>query len=164
MRMVPFKRVLSSGRSAGFSLIELIIAFCIIVVGFFTFFSVFSTSSQHAVQTQNRAAAILLAQGYIDDFLAHPFGSPAPAIWSVKEERPVRLVVKDRETEFIFHKLISYKTGAFIDGTKGDSDQVKLTISWREQVGANQVKGLPAGERPDPDDNKMIQIEVPVWR
>ena len=145
----------------GFSLIELIIAFALIVVGFFTFFSVFSTGSHHAIQTQNRAGANMLAQGYLDEFRAHTFGSPAPAHWAQPVDTPVRMVIKDRPTEFIFHKKIEYQTGAFVDGTKGDQDRVTLTITWKEPAGSNQAAGAPTGF---PDDNKLIRVEVPVWR
>lgn len=133
------------------------------MIGFFTFFSVFSTSSQYAVQTQNRAAANMLAQGYLDDFRTHIFGSPAPASWSQSEDKPIRMVIKDRQTEFVFHKKVSYETGAFVDGTKGDRDKVTLIISWKEPAGDNQVASLPA-DYPFRQDNKMIRVEVPVWR
>lgn len=146
-----------------FSIIEIIVAFCLIIIGFFTFFTVFSTSSQYAVQTQNRAAANILAQGYLDDFRTHIFGSPAPASWARPEERPIRMVIKDRETHFVFHKAITYETGAFVDGTKGDRDKITLIISWRELAGDNQVASLPASY-PYRDDNKMLKVEVPAWR
>ena len=146
----------------GFSLVELIIAFALIVVGFFTFFSVFSTGAHHAVQTQNRAAANMLAQSYMDEFRAHTFGSPPPAHWAENTDRPVRMVIKDRETEFVFHKKIEFETEAFVDSSKpGDKDRATLTITWKEPAGSNQAAGAPTGF---PEDNKMIQVEMPLWR
>lgn len=151
----------ASRRWRGFSLIELIIAFCLIVVGFFTFFSVFSTGSHHAVQTQNRAAANLLAQSYMDEFRSHRFGTAAPPEWAQKTEQPVRMVVNDRETLLIFHKLVEYETGAFIGSNSGDEDKVTLTVTWKEPAGSNQAAGAPTGF---PEDNKLIRVEMPVWR
>jgi hypothetical protein len=140
---------------------ELIVAFCLIVIGFFTFFSVFSTSANHAIQTQNRAAANMIAQSYLDDFRAHSFGAPAPASWAEKVDTPVRMIIKDRETQFIFHKSITYETGAFVGTATGDKDKVTLIITWKEPAGSNQAVGAPTGFG---QDNKMIQVEMPVWR
>lgn len=150
-------------RPSGLSIMELIVALCLIMVGFFTFFSVFSTSAQHAVQTQNRAAANMLAQSYMDDFRAHTFGSPAPASWAQDTDTPVRMVIKDRETKFIFHKKIEYETRAFIgdDSQNRDRDKLTLTITWRELAGSNQAAGAPTGHA---EDNKLLRVEMPVWR
>lgn len=145
--------------AAGFSIMELVVALCLIVVGFFTFFSVFSTGAHHAVQTQNRAAANMLAQSYMDDFRAHTFGAPAPALWSEKTDRPVRMVINDRETEFVFNKTIAFETGAFIGTAAGDKDKVTLTIGWNEPVGSNQTQGAASAF-----GNKMLKVEMPVWR
>lgn len=149
------------GSQHGFSIMELIVAFCLIVIGFFTFFQVFSTGSQHAIQTQNRAAANMLAQSYMDDFRGHTFGAPKPPLWDEPIDKPVRMILKDRETEFVFHKKIEYQTRAFIGETNGDRDKVTLTITWKELAGSNQALGAPTGF---PQDNKMLRVEMPVWR
>lgn len=148
-------------RIRAFSIVELVIALAVIVVGFFTFFSVFSTSSQHAIQTQNRAAANMLAQSYMDEFKEHIFGTPSPESWNQEIEEPLRMVVKDRETNFVFHKKIEYKTGAFIGDSDGDTDVVTLVVTWREAAGSDQTTGAPTGH---PEDNKMLKVEMPVWR
>ncbi len=152
---------LRSRNVRAFSIMELIVALMVIMIGFFTFFSVFSTSSQHAIQTQNRAAANMIAQSYMDEFREHTFGTPAPATWNNDTDKPVRMVIKDRETNFVFHKKIGYKTNAFINGTIGDTDIVTLTLTWKEAAGANQAAGAPTGH---PEDNKMLKVEMPVWR
>ncbi len=165
-----------------FSIIELIVAFGLIIVGFFTFFTVFSTGSHHAIQTQNRAAANMIAQSYMDEFREHTFGTPAPAHWANDTEKPVRMIIKGRETQFIFHKKIEYTTNHFVSGggsggtvfipgeggvstpvtvPGGDTDKVTLTITWKEGVGDNQAVGAPTGH---PEDNKMLRVEMPVWR
>ena len=140
---------------------ELLVALVVIMIGFFTFFSVFSTSSQHAIQTQNRAAANMIAQSYMDEFREHTFGAPAPASWDNDTEEPVRMVIKDRETNFVFHKKIEYQTNAFVGGAAGNTDLVTLTITWKEPAGSNQAVGAPTGH---PEDNKMLKVEMPVWR
>ncbi len=169
----------------GLSIMELIVAFGHIMVGFFTFFTVFSTGSHHAVQTQNRAAANMIAQSYMDEFREHNFGTPAPAHWANDTEKPVRMVIKGRETQFVFHKKIEFTNNAFIGGGPGqtvlvpgqngvstpvtipgstpvgDTDKVILTITWKEGVGDNQAAGAPTGY---PEDNKMLRVEMPVWR
>lgn len=144
-----------------FSIMELIVALMVIMIGFFTFFSVFSTSSQHAIQTQNRAAANMIAQSYMDEFREHTFGTPPPASWTNDTDKPVRMVIKDRETNFVFHKKISYKTNAFVTNSAENSDVVTLVITWKEAAGANQAVGSPTGH---PEDNKMLKVEMPVWR
>jgi prepilin-type N-terminal cleavage/methylation domain-containing protein len=140
----------------GFSLIELILALGLILVGFFTFFSVFSTGSHHAIQTRNRAVANLLAQSYLEEFKAHTYGDPAPSLWSEEEDRPLRLVVRGREVQFKFHKEITYKNGSFVGDSDENHDVVKILITWREAVGDSQTQGA--------DDNKKLEAEVPVWR
>ncbi len=137
-----------------FSLIEVIIALFIIVVGFFAFFSVFATGSHHAVQTQNRAAANILAQSYMEEFRDHVYGTEAPKSWTQDEERPVRMVIKGRESELVFHKEISYFNGSFVGKAQGNSDKVTMEIKWREFAGGENVKG----------DNKSMTVEMPVWR
>lgn len=150
--MMPY-----SALKRGFSLVELVIAMALIVFGFFTFFSVFSTSSHHAKQTRNRAVANVLAQSYLEEFKAHTYGDPAPKSWEEAEDRPIRLVVRGRVQDFKFHKTIAYKNGSFVGKSNADNDVVKMVITWREQPGDRQTEA-------DNDDNKQLEVEVPVWR
>lgn len=148
-------------RNRGFSLVEIMIALLLVAFGFFTFFSVFSTSSQHSIQTRNRAVANLLAQSYLEEFKAHSYGAPAPPSWSEAEDKPLRLIVRGRETQFKFHKAITYKNGSFVGTSDENNDVVKIVITWRELAGDRQAGGSAAGGG---DDNKMLEVEVPVWR
>ena len=140
-------------RPRGFSLIEIMIALLLCVFGFFTFFSVFATSSQHAIQTRNRAVANLLAQSYLEEFEAHTYGQPAPENWKQTEDRPFRLVARGRETDFKFEKTITYQNGSFVGESDENSDLVKVVVTWNEAAGG----GTGAGE-------KTLEVEVPVWR
>lgn len=148
-------------KKRGFSLIEIMIALGLVVFGFFTFFSVFATSSQHSIQTRNRAVANLLAQSYLEEFEAHTYGDPAPEKWKEEEDRPLRLVARGRETEFKFHKAITFQNGSFVGESDENHDLVKVVITWRELGGDRQTSGSAAGGG---DDNKMLEVEVPVWR
>lgn len=151
---------------AGFSIMELVFALALCLVGFYTFINVFTAGAAHGVQSQSRAAANLIAQSYLDEFRAHTFGTPAPAWWSDPEERPVRMVIKDRETYFVFRKKIEYETGAFIDGSKGNRDKVTLTVSWSERIakaGGTELDD-PAPTTGPGLKNEEIRVEIPVWR
>lgn len=148
-------------QARGFSLIEVMIALSLAVFGFFTFFSVFSSSSMQVTQSQNRTLANLLAQNFLEEFQAHTFGQPAPEHWELKEDRSFVMVVKGREKKFVFHRIIEYENGSFVGTSNGDQDLVTMTITWKEMVGKNQVVGNPTGF---PEDNKMLKIQVPVWR
>jgi prepilin-type N-terminal cleavage/methylation domain-containing protein len=140
----------------GFTIIEIIVALGLMLVGFFTFFSVFSTGSHHAIQTRNRAVANLMAQSYLEEFKAHTYGDPAPLLWSEEEDKPLRLVVRGREIQFKFHKEITFQNRSFVGESNENHDVVKIVITWRELVGDSQTEGL--------NDNKKLEAEVPVWR
>lgn len=144
-------------KHRGFTLIEVTIALGLMVFAFLVFFSVFSTGSHHATQTRNRAVATVLAQSYLEEFKAHTYGDPAPKHWEEAEDKPIRLVVRAREQEFKFHKTITYQNESFIGNSNENSDLVKIVITWREQRGTKQTE---AGT----DDNKQLEVEVPVWR
>ena len=137
-------------------MVEIIVALALVVLGFFTFFSVFSTGSHHAIQTRNRAVANLLIQSYLEEFKAHPYGDPAPESWTSEEDNPLRLVVRGREVQFKFHKEITFKNGSFVGESPENQDVAKVVVTWREGVGNSQTDG---GE-----DNKKLEAEVPVWR
>lgn len=149
----PFRR--------GFSVVEVMIAALLIVFGFFTFFSVFSTGSHHATQTRNRAVANLMAQSIMEEFKAHNYGDPAPASWSEEEERPFRMVIGDREAVFKFHKSITFANGSFVGNSNDNQDLATIVITWKELRGADQTDGAPTGQ---PEDNKELSVQVPLWR
>ena len=128
-----------------------------IVLGFLTFFSVFSTGSHHATQTRNRAVANVLAQSYLEEFKAHTYGDPAPQKWEQEEDKPLRLVIGGKEQHFKFHKTITYKNGSFVGKGNENSDIVTLVITWHEVFGSKQTEGGNG-------DNKQLEVEVPVWR
>lgn len=145
-------------KRRGLSLPEAILAICICFMAFMVFMSVFSSSSRSAIQSRNRTAAILLANSLMDEFEAHPFGSPAPKSWTDKVDRPVRVWVQGRLTQMDFHKEIKFENGSFVGLSDGDQDMCTITISWREAAGDKQSPVV------DPDDNKSLVARYPVWR
>ena len=143
---------------SGFSLAECIIALLVAALALVTFLSVFSSGSRHAVQSRNRTVAILMAETLFDEIEAHPYGEPAPTWWTSQSDEPVEVIVNGRPQQMLFHKRIDYANGSFIGNTNGNEDLLTITISWRENVGDRQ-SGVVV-----PQDNKVLSLEVPVWR
>ena len=148
-------------RIRGFSLAEVIVACGVMVFGVFVFFSVFSSSSHHATQTQNRTIAHMMAESYLEEFKAHPYGDEIPKHWEEKVEQPVTMFIKSRAKKMTFHKLIEFENGSFVGKSQGNQDKVTLIITWEENVGSKEIVGDPTGF---PKDNKWVRVQVPVWR
>ena len=139
----------------------MVIACALIVFGLVVFFSVFSTSAKHSNQTRNSTVAHLLATNLMEEFEAHPYGAPEPQGWTSEEDIPAEIWIKGKKQAMKFHKKIAYANGSFIGKTDDDSDLVTVTITWRENVGSKKTDGtVPSGG----DDNKELEIQVPVWR
>lgn len=145
-------------RRRGLSLMEAVLAIAILLIAFLVFMSVFSSSSRTQIQTRNRTAAILLANSLMDEFEAHPYGSPEPKWWSSPVDQPVKVWVHGKPVQMDFHKKLEYENGSFVGKAEGDTDVVKITISWREAAGDAQPGVV------DPGDNKVLTARFPVWR
>lgn len=142
-------------RHRGFSITELILAFAVGIGALLVFLSVFSSSGRHALQTRNRAVAILLAESLMDEIEAHPYGEPEPRYWTEQVDQPVTVRVDGLPQEMIFHKTLSYDNGSFVGQAAGTNDVVTVTITWKEGVGDDQTTT---------PDNKELVVQVPVWR
>lgn len=140
----------------GFSLIEILIALGVSVVALVAFLTIFSNSSDHAVGSRNRSVAIIICEGLMDDIEAHTYGNPEPQVWSRAEESPVEVWVNGRRQQMKFHKSVTYENGSFVGNSNESSDLVTITISWRDGFGNQQAS---VG-----DNNKELQVRVPVWR
>jgi prepilin-type N-terminal cleavage/methylation domain-containing protein len=140
----------------GFSLIEIVIALAVSTVALLAFLTVFAKNNDHAVGSRNRTVAILMAQGLMDDIESHTYGEPEPVWWSQAEERPVTVWVTGREQNMRFHKTVSYENGSCVGQGNETSDVVTVAITWREGFGDDQSQTT--------DDNKELQVRVPVWR
>lgn len=145
-------------RRRGFSIIELVLGLSLLIIATLVFLSVFSSSSQHALQSRNRTVATLLAHSLMDEMEAHPYGSAPPKSWETAVDRPVKAWVEGNPQEMSFHKKITYQNGSFVGTAAGDSDVATITISWREGVGTAQTGVV------DPNDNKVLSVRMPVWR
>jgi len=142
----------------GFSLVELILGLAVMLISLLVFFSVFSSSSQHSVQSRNRTVATMLANTMMDEIAAHPYGSPRPKSWTAAVDRPVQAWVEGNPQEMDFHKKIEFQNGSFVGDAAGDTDLATVTISWREGVGVPQAGVV------NPQDNKVLKVQMPVWR
>jgi hypothetical protein len=146
-------------RRRGLSLVESILALCIVLMAFLVFMSVFSSSSRATVQSRNRTGAILLANTLIDEFEAHPYGAPAPKWWTSTQDQPLAVWVEGKQPLMAYHKKLEYeKGGSFVGNGNGDDDVVVVTISWQEAGGDPQA-GVVV-----PTDNKVLKFRYPVWR
>ncbi|MBT9585015.1 hypothetical protein IV102_16855 [bacterium] len=135
----------------GLGVIELLFALGLMVTAVFTLLSVFTSSSRHAVMSRNRTVAILVCHNMLDECKAHPFGRPAPKIWSESRETPVTVYVEGRPQEMEFKKTVTYANGSFVGKTAGDSDEVTIKVEWKEGAGPN-------------NGHKEMSVKVPVWR
>lgn len=138
-----------------FTLVEVMIALALVIFGFFTFFSVFSSSAHHATQSRNRAVATMLAQNYLEEIEAHPYGADPPQSWTEKTDVPVKLWIQGRQQHHIFEKEFKFDTQGFIGKSNEQQDVVTVIIRWKEGVGDDEVAG---------DQEKEISVQVPVWR
>ncbi|MFA5506435.1 MAG: prepilin-type N-terminal cleavage/methylation domain-containing protein [Vulcanimicrobiota bacterium] len=139
----------------GFSLMEIVIALAVCCVALVAFLSIFAKNNDHALGSRNRSVAILLAESLMDDIEAHTYGTPQPRRWTQTEEAPVEVWVSGREQQMKFHKTVTFENGSFVGDGSGDKDLITITITWREGFGDDQTSG---------DDNKELQVRVPVWR
>ncbi len=145
-------------RVRGFSLVEVMIASSILFVIFMCFLGVFESSYANNQQTRDRMIATILANSYLEEIEAHPYGYRPPPNWgSDVKDVPARIWIEGRQVEMSFNKTFSYLNGSFVGktGAKDDTDVVTVTITWREVGKADVVLG---------EDKKKLVVAVPVWR
>jgi prepilin-type N-terminal cleavage/methylation domain-containing protein len=151
-------------RQRGFSLMEIVLSLAVTLVVLVAFLTVFSNSNKLAVASRNRSVAIVLAQGLMDDIEAHTYGNPEPVAWTLPEESPVTVWVGHREQKMTFHRTLGYENGSFVGQGPGEHDVVTITISWREEMGDRQTGAALPSNPTSGDDNKQLEVRVPVWR
>lgn len=137
---------------------EVMIASSILFVIFMCFLGVFESSYANNQQTRDRLVATILAESYLEEIEAHPYGYAPPPNWgSDVKDKPARIWIEGRQVEMSFSKQFSYLNGSYIgkSGVKEDTDVVTLTITWTETGRADMVAG---------DDKKKLVVSVPVWR
>ncbi|MGE0493894.1 MAG: type II secretion system protein [Vulcanimicrobiota bacterium] len=144
-------------KNRAFTIIEVSLALALICISLLVMLSVFSTSSQHALQSRNRSVAMLIANSLMDDIETHTFGDPEPRWWAEETEQPVTVWVAGRQQQMVFHKTVTYENGSCVGQTAGNSDVVTVKVTWKEGVGDDQVEELLL-------ENKELEVRVPVWR
>lgn len=146
-------------KRRGFAIFEAVLALAILLVAGIIFLQVFSSSTRHSVQTRNRTIAILLANSLLDEVEAHPYGEVAPRSWQEGVVKPATVVIQGRPQVLEYHQEVSYENGSFVGKAAGDSDVVTVRLSWSEGRGYGQT-----GEHGRPEDNKLLEVQFPVWR
>jgi len=129
-------------RRRAIGLIEVILALSILLVAFVFVFTTFSGSARHAVQSRNRKLAILTAQSYLEEALAHPFGTPAPAEWPLDGQSRrlnYQFIVSGRPQLAEFLVDIKLENGSLIGKADQDFDRVTVVVRWHEG-GPKEVK------------------------
>ena len=149
---------MDSMKRRGVSLIELSLAFFLVLIATMVFLTIFSTSSRQSMQSRNRTVAVILANTMMDEIEAHPFGAPQPPGWKVAVDNPVQVWVEGKLQNMDFHKKLTYANSSFVGNVTGDTDEVTITISWAEGVGDTQAGAV------GPNDNKIMTVRTPVWR
>ena len=148
---------MSNQRTRGMALIEVVIASAILFGVLMSFLSVFESSYASNQQTRDRMVATILAQSFLEEVEAHPYGYGPPPNWgSDVQDRPARIWIEGRQVDMSFSKTFSYLNGSFVGKTKDDTDVVTITITWRETGRADMVAGS--------EDKKKLVVAVPVWR
>lgn len=145
-------------KPRGVSLIELSLAFFLVIIATLVFLTIFSSSSRQSMQSRNRTVAVILANSIMDEIEAHPYGAPEPPAWTAPVDQPVQVWVEGQPQNMDFHKQLKYSNGSFIGKASNDTDEVTITISWREGVGDSQPGVVDSG------DNKILTVRTPVWK
>ncbi|HXE73498.1 MAG TPA: prepilin-type N-terminal cleavage/methylation domain-containing protein [Candidatus Nitrosotenuis sp.] len=135
----------------GFTIIEILITMLVLAACFVALFMVFSGGARQAVASRNRTVAMLWAQSLLEEIRAHPYGTPEPASWKVEQPAPVRVWVEGRPQDMTFTQKITYANASFIGKSSQDTDEITLTISWREA--SAQGDGI-----------ESLTVKTAVWR
>ncbi|MEW6279362.1 MAG: hypothetical protein AB1758_12105 [Candidatus Eremiobacterota bacterium] len=136
----------------GFTLVEAILAFFLLVVAFLVLFSIFSGGARHAVQSRNRTVAMVYAQSFLEEVRAHPYGQPEPEAWKQARVYPVAVYVEGRPQTMEFNQEVTYRNESFVKSSVDqDVDEVTLRLTWREGLGDNAHE-------------KELLVKTAVWR
>lgn len=129
-------------RQSGFSLVEAAITVGILVLALLLLLAVFGLSLRHGTQSRNAVLAKMEAENMIEEVLAHPYGSPAPATWAGTQ--PL-VVVEGRRVETALATQVEVArdlggNGSLLGEGPGDVDVVRIRVRWKEPRGRGQVE------------------------
>lgn len=123
--------------SQGFTIIEVVVAAAVLVVGILVILSSFSVNLRQSIQTRERLQADLVLENLVEEVLAHPYGEQSPEAWN-QGQKSFEFIVEGRpqQTNFV-QKVTQAKdgNGSFFGQAAGDVDKVTLSVSWTEAVG-----------------------------
>ena len=141
--------------SQGFTIIEVVVAAAVLVVGVLVILSSFSVNLRQSTQTRERLQADLVLENLVEEVLAHPYGEQAPEAWN-QGQKSFQFVVEGRSQQSNFVQQVSQAkdgNGSFFGKAAGDVDKVTLSVSWTEAVG----DGAAA-------ENRTMSIDLTVRR
>lgn len=121
----------------GFTIIEVIVASMVLVVGVLVILSSFSVNLRQSTQTRERLQADLVLENLVEEVLAHPYGEQAPEAWN-KGQKSFEFIVEGLPQKAEFVQQVSPAkegNGSFFGQAEGDVDKVTLSVSWTEAVG-----------------------------
>ncbi len=144
---------MTKAKRGGFTIIEVLVAMVVLLVGITVIVSSFSMNLRQSSATREELMANLVMESLVEEVLDHTYGDPAPATWQsstvsfpgVLEGQPVR-------SDFVQSVTISKKAGngSFfgLGGTQqAGTDTVTMTVTWNQASGegsASQPKVLTA--------------------
>lgn len=148
-------------RHRGFTIIEVLAASAVLVVGILVIVSSFSVNLRQSSQTREELLAAVVMESLVEEVGDHQFGSPAPNNWTSGEVR-LNEIVEGRTVETVFTQTVTTSrtggNGSFLGQTGphqpgSDTDIVTLTITWVQPTGVGN-----SGQ------NKRLQADLMVVR
>lgn len=151
----------------GFTVVEVLVAAAILLVGCVVLISVFSGSLRRSEQSKNRTAAIVLAQSLLDEVQDHRFGRRPPKHWALDKfaaVNPVDVWLDGKHENMTFHYRMKFANGSAIGQSAGDDDVVTVIITWQDAAGSTARNYGALGAETWPGDNQKIVAALPLWR
>jgi hypothetical protein len=138
----------------GISIIELVIACLVIVIGILTLVSCYGLFTAFSAKSRNRIYAEFQAKSMMDRIRAHTYGDPEPYNWNgtttvtLISELPVYEVLSGKHVSTCdFQRTITYDNGSFVGKGTKNYDIVTITIRWMEKKPGGQYASSGGGSQ-----------------
>ncbi len=138
------------------TLIEIVLALVIFLVGALVLFRAFGANRKLSVQNRDRTAAQILMGNLLEEVRAHPFGHPAPSDWpddspptgewessGFPKVQEIPTSVEGRRQKMEFFRQMAYEGSLVGSGSGKTYDLVTITFSWKDP-GHPSLKTLEA--------------------
>jgi Tfp pilus assembly protein PilX len=148
---------MESMSQRGFSLIEVILACLVIVMGFLAFLSSYSTSLRHSVQSRDHQMALILAENLLEEVQDHFYGQPRPARWQNGTWSPLIITASDPVKTDLHYDVETDPedgNGSFFEASlENRYDVLRITVKWQEGTDSSSASV-----------QKEVVIKRTVWR